>query len=165
MCALLVGLPDVNVLAVQDDDPAEPLRVHVETTAGTVGCSICGTRARVKDRRPVALVDLAAFGRPAVLVWHKRRWCCVEADCVTGTWTEQAPAIAAPRAKVTDRAGQSGPCSGDDELHVDRLGRDERGATLGRSSGSVTSLRTGSQRHVMRALLLELWIPTRCVKS
>ncbi len=31
MCALLVGLPDVNVLAVDDDDPTAPLRVHVET--------------------------------------------------------------------------------------------------------------------------------------
>ena len=106
MCALLVGLPDVNVLAVDDDDPAVPLRVHVETTADTVGCSSCGIRARVKDRRPVALVDLAAFGRPAVLVWHKRRWSCVELDCSTGTLTETDGRIAAPRAKVTDRAGR-----------------------------------------------------------
>jgi len=106
MCALLVGLPDVNVLAVDDDDPAVPLRVHVETTADTVGCSSCGIRARVKDRRPVALVDLAAFGRPAVLVWHKRRWSCVELDCSTGTFTETDGRIAAPRAKVTDRAGR-----------------------------------------------------------
>src|SRR5687767_7216181 len=81
-------------------------RVHVETTADTVGCGTCGTRARVKDRRPVALVDLAASGRPAVLAWHKRRWCCVELDCSTSTFTEQAPAIAAPRAKVTERAGR-----------------------------------------------------------
>ena len=73
MCALLVGLPDVNVLAVEDTDPTQPLRVHVETTATTMGCTGCGTRARVKDRRRVALVDLAAFGRPARLVWHKRR--------------------------------------------------------------------------------------------
>lgn len=106
MCALLVGLPDVNVLAVEDDDPTVPLRVHVETTVVVAGCSTCGTRARVKDRRRVALVDLAAFGRPAVLVWHKRRWCCPEPDCATVTFTEQAPTIAARRAKVTDRAGR-----------------------------------------------------------
>ena len=66
MCALLVGLPAVNVLAVDDDDPAGPLRVHVETTATTVACRSCGTKARVKDRRQVALVDLPAFGRRAV---------------------------------------------------------------------------------------------------
>jgi hypothetical protein len=29
MCALLVGLPDVSVLAV-DDQAAQPIRVHVE---------------------------------------------------------------------------------------------------------------------------------------
>ncbi len=106
MCALLVGLPDVNVLGVVDDDPGEPLEVHIETTAVTVGCSGCGTRARVKDRRPVALVDLPAFGRPARLVWHKRRWCCPEPDCATGSWTETNPKIAGPRAKLTDRAGR-----------------------------------------------------------
>lgn len=106
MCALLVGLPDVNVLAVEDDDPAVPLRVHVETTVDMVGCSTCGTRARVKDRRAVALVDLAAFGRPAVLVWHKRRWCCPDASCDVATFTEAQPAIAAARAGVTNRAGR-----------------------------------------------------------
>jgi transposase len=106
MCALLVGLPDVNVLAVEDDGPTEPLRVHVETMTVIVGCSSCGTRARVKDRRPVALVDLAAFGRPAVLVWHKRRWWCPDRDCEVRSFTEHAPAIASPRAKVTDRAGR-----------------------------------------------------------
>ena len=68
MCALLVGLPDVNVLAVDDSNSTSPLRVHVETTAARVGCASCGTRARLKDRRQVALVDLTAFGRPAVLV-------------------------------------------------------------------------------------------------
>jgi len=51
-------------------------------------------------------VDLAAFGRPAQLVWHKRRWCCPERSCDTGTFTEAQPAIAGPRAGVTDRAGR-----------------------------------------------------------
>ncbi len=106
MCALLVGLPDVNVRGVDDTDPTAPLRVHIETTAEMAGCSSCGTRARLKDRRPVALVDLAAFGRPAVLVWHKRRWCCPDADCEVKTFTETAPRIAAPRARVSDRAGR-----------------------------------------------------------
>jgi transposase len=98
-------LPDVNVLGVEDDESV-PLRVHVETTAEVVGCTSCGTRARVKDRRPVALVDLAAFGRPAVLVWHKRRWFCPEGDCDVGTFTEIDARIAAARTKVTDRAGR-----------------------------------------------------------
>lgn len=105
MCALLVGLPAVNVLAV-DGDTDHRLRVHVETTASTVGCWGCGTRAWVKDRPTVELVDLAAFGRPAVLVWHKRRWRCPDADCEIASWTETDPRIAAARAGVTDRAGR-----------------------------------------------------------
>lgn len=105
MCALLVGLPAITVLGVEDD-PGEPLRVHVETTMVGVGCSGCGTRAWLKDQRPVALVDLPAFGRSAVLVWHKRRWRCPERACEVATFTEQQPAIAAARAGVTDRAGR-----------------------------------------------------------
>src|SRR5262249_22193734 len=97
MCALLVGLPDVHVLAVEDDEGV-PLRVHVETTVELVGCASCGTRATLKDRRSVVLVDLAAFGRPAVLVWHKRRWSCPDTDCDTQTFTEVDARIAAPRA-------------------------------------------------------------------
>jgi transposase len=106
MCALMVGLPDVKVLAVQDDDPLTALRVHVETTVEQAGCEGCGTRARLKDRRAVALVDLSAFGRPAVLVWHKRRWVCPEADCDVGSFTEVDARIAASRSRVTDRAGR-----------------------------------------------------------
>lgn len=105
MCALLVGLPDVNVIGVEDDK-GQPLRVHVETIATITGCSGCGTRAWSKGRRRVELVDLPAFGRPAVLVWHKRRWCCPDPSCDVGTFTEAQPAIAAARAGMTDRAGR-----------------------------------------------------------
>jgi transposase len=105
MCALLVGLPDIVVVGVEDL-PGEPVRVHVETTVEVEGCSGCGTRAWVKDRPPVELVDLPAFGRPARLVWRKRRWRCPEAACEVGTWTETDPRIAPARAAMTDRAGR-----------------------------------------------------------
>jgi transposase len=109
MCALLVGLPDVNVVGVEDREGL-PLRVHVETVVSIAGCAGCGSRAWSKGRRPVALVDLAAFGRPAVLVWHKRRWICPERSCEMGTFTEVQPSIAAARAGVTDRAGRWMTC-------------------------------------------------------
>lgn len=105
MCALLVGLPDVTVVGVEDR-AGRPLRVHVETTVSVVACSCCGTRAWLKDRSPVPLTDLAVFGRPAVLVWHKRRWRCPDGDCDVATFTERNARIAPPRARVTDRAGR-----------------------------------------------------------
>lgn len=127
MCALLVGLPDVNVLAVDDTDPAAPLQVHVETTASRVGCEGCGTRARLKDRRRVALVDLTAFGRPAQLVWHKRRWQCPDTDCSTATFTEVDPRIAVPRAKGDRSGGPVGVRPGRPRRPVGLRGRTRSG--------------------------------------
>ena len=105
MCELLVGLPDVNVLGV-DDQVGAPIRVHVETRGPRPCCAQCGGVARIKDRPPVVLVDLPCFGRSARLVWVKHRWSCPAAACPTGSWTAQSPAIAAPRLAMTDRAGR-----------------------------------------------------------
>ena len=106
MCALLVGLPDVTVLAVEDR-PGEPIRVHVEIRAkDRPACGRCGTRAWVKDRPVVELVDLPCFGRPARLMWHKHRWRCPERACPVGSWTGQHPQVGAPRLATTDRAGR-----------------------------------------------------------
>lgn len=104
MCALLVGLPDVTVLGVEDTDG--PLRVHVEVPIAVMGCAGCGTRARVKERPVVELVDLPAFGRPARLVWRKHRFWCPDPDCPQGSWTGEHRQIALPRAVMTDRAGR-----------------------------------------------------------
>jgi transposase len=107
MCELLVGLPDVNVLAVIDRSSTNPLVVEVETRVETpVTCGNCGAVAKIKDRPPVSLVDLPAFGRPTRLVWVKRRWECPDPRCVTGSWTELEPRIAAPRMSMTSRAGR-----------------------------------------------------------
>ena len=103
MCAVLVGLPDVTVLGVDDD---VPLRVHVETSSDRPCCVGCKTPAWVKDRPVVELVDLPCFGRPTRLVWHKHRWCCPNGDCGVGSWTEDVPQITAARLVMTDRAGR-----------------------------------------------------------
>ncbi len=47
--------------------------------------------------------DLPIGGRPVVICWHKRVWCCPHALCPVKTWTEVHPAIA-PRACLTERA-------------------------------------------------------------
>ena len=107
VCELLVGLPDVTVLGVDGTGTGEaPLRVHVQTRGVEPLCVGCATTVRVKDRDRVELVDLAVFGRPARLVWHKWRWVCQDESCRVGSFTEQAPQIAAPRQGMTVRAGR-----------------------------------------------------------
>jgi transposase len=105
MCELLVGLPAINVLGI-DDDRAAAVVVHIESRQSRPECLSCGTPAWVKDRPPVELVDLPCFGRSARLVWHKHRWCCPEGDCESGSWTGENPRIAPSRAAMTDRAGR-----------------------------------------------------------
>ena len=105
MCELLVGLPEVNVLGIEDERGLE-LRVHVECRIAKVFCEACGIRAAVKDRPVVALVDLPCFGRATRLVWHKRRWCCPDDLCAARSWTEEDTRIGAPRMAMTDRAGR-----------------------------------------------------------
>jgi len=105
MCELLVGLPEVTVLAVADV-AGEPLRVHVETREPRPSCPGCGGDVAIKDRPAVELMDLAVFGRRARLIWRKHRWSCPASSCPTGSWTGEHPAIAAPRLGMTDRAGR-----------------------------------------------------------
>jgi transposase len=105
MCELLVGLPEVTVLGI-DDVTDGPLAVHIETRGERPGCTTCGSLAAVKERPVVTLVDLPAFGRPTRLVWHKRRWCCPDGDCPAGSWTEEDRRIGAPRMAITSRAAR-----------------------------------------------------------
>jgi transposase len=98
----LLGLEGFRVLEVTET-PAE-LVITVETTVEVVGCEGCGTRAVAHERKPVAVRDLACFGRPARLVWRKRRWRCVDADCDARTWTERSDHLDA-QVVLTRRAG------------------------------------------------------------
>lgn len=98
----LFGLDGFRVLAVQEN--AAELVVTVESTADRAACSGCGVRAEAQDRLRVELRDLPCFGRPARLVWLKRRWRCREELCPVKTWTEQVAAVLA-RSVMTVRAG------------------------------------------------------------
>ena len=97
-----MGLGGFRVLAVAET-PAEVV-IEIETTAAVVGCPGCGVRAEAQDRMVVEVRDLACFGRPARLVWSKRRWRCREALCAARTWTETSEHVSA-RAVLTRRAG------------------------------------------------------------
>ncbi len=98
----LLGLDGFVVLAVTES--TDELVVTVETTASIVGCTRCGTRAEAHDRMRIDIRDLSCFGRPARLVWIKRRWRCVEVDCDARTWTEHSDHVD-PQAVLTRRAG------------------------------------------------------------
>ena len=99
--AALFGLAGFEVLAAAD--AGGELELLVQTSADLVGCPRCGAVARAKDRRPSWVRDLPIGGRPVVICWVKRVWCCLQPLCEQRTWTEQHPAIA-PRATLTERA-------------------------------------------------------------
>ncbi len=98
MCELLVGLPEVNVLGV-DDEPGRPLRVHVEARVDRAWCRSCGCRASIKDRPAVEFVDLPCFGRPTRLVWRKHRWARPAETCPVGSRTAGDERIASARVR------------------------------------------------------------------
>ena len=89
--AALFGLDGFGVLAAAD--AGGELEVLVETIARVVPCSDCGAAAQPKDRRAVWVRDLPIGGRPLVVCWHKRVWCCPYALCPKKAWTERHPAI------------------------------------------------------------------------
>jgi transposase len=102
VCALF-GLDGFRLLGAAD--AGGEVELLLETAAELVGCPECGAVARAKDRRPTWVRDLPVAGRPVVLCWWKRIWCCPYSLCEKRTWTERHPAIA-PRAVLTERARQ-----------------------------------------------------------
>jgi len=97
----MLGLPGFVLLGV--GDVGGELEQTVETFTDEVGCTGCGSVARLHDRRLVRVRDLPAGGRPVVLAWRKRVWRCVEPACPVSTWSEQCEQIR-PRAVLTERA-------------------------------------------------------------
>lgn len=103
LVGVLFGLEGFRLLTAVE--VAGELELLVETTADLVGCPDCGAVAAAKDRRPVWVRDLPIGGRPVVLCWYKRVWCCPHELCGVRTWTEQHAAIL-PRMSLTERAQQ-----------------------------------------------------------
>jgi transposase len=98
----LLGLSGFRDLTVQDD--WEELVVEIESIADRPAWTNCGTWAQPHERMEMANRDLPSFGRPARLVWRRRRWRCVDADFGAKTWTETSLHISA-RVLLTRRAG------------------------------------------------------------
>ena len=119
--AVLLGLDGFEVLAAAD--AGGELELLIETTADLVPCPGCCAVAKPKDRRATWVRDLPIGGRPVVLCWVKRIWCCPHPACAVKTWTDRHPAIA-PRAAVTERArAQAAAQVGSGGLSVARQAR------------------------------------------
>ncbi|GEA81343.1 hypothetical protein CUD01_17870 [Cellulomonas uda] len=101
-CDLLLGLDDVSVESVERG--AVVMRVTVSAAWQLMGCPDCGVVAVSRGRRVRVLRDVPHGDVRVQLVWRQRRWCCLEARCSRGTFAEQVPALAAPRAVLTRRA-------------------------------------------------------------
>ena len=123
LAEVLLGLPGFRVLGVTEDD--NEVVISIESTVVRAFCQRCGVRAEPQDRMRVDIRDLACFGRPARLVWRKRRWRCRESPCSARTWTEHSEHVDA-QAVLTRRAG-SEACR-------------QVGETPARSASSLTSL-------------------------
>ena len=65
----------------------------VETRADMVGCPDCGVRAIGHGRSTVQVRDVPIGLAPVRLIWKKRRWRCVDADCARQTFTEASDEI------------------------------------------------------------------------
>lgn len=105
MCELLVGLPDIDVLGVDDPEPGR-LVVVVAVREARPDCGRCGTAAWVKDRREVDLVDLPAFDQTVTLRVVRTRWCCPRVSCGVGSWSLEHPEVAPAGHLMTTRAGR-----------------------------------------------------------
>ena len=103
--SLIVGLgPGVAVLDVRGRRGG-PLEVEIELTRRPC-CAGCGEPVWVHGTSKAKMADLPVFGRPVRLVWNKHRWRCPHGSCAVGTFTDQEPAIAPPRGRMTARAAR-----------------------------------------------------------
>jgi transposase len=94
----LIGLDGVAVRGVHE--VGDQLDLEVELIARAGCCPGCGRASlTVKDRPVVRVRDLPLAGRPAVLVWRKRRFGC---RACGRTFTETHPELPA-RQRVTAR--------------------------------------------------------------
>jgi len=98
-----VNLDGLHVIGVDRDDGGGVLKVVVESEARVEGCRVCGVVASSAGRSRVELLDAPVFGLKARLVWHKRRWRCMEVGCPGGVFTEQDVRVAEPGARMTRR--------------------------------------------------------------
>ncbi len=68
-----------------------------------MGCPDRGAVASSRGRRTRDLHDVLGVV-PVEIVWRQRRWVCLDAGCSRRAFSEQVPALDAPRGSITTRA-------------------------------------------------------------
>jgi hypothetical protein len=104
VCELLLGLPNVILLGVEDR-PGPGLWQCTWSRRGQARLPGCGSRSVVKDRETVELVDLPAFVNRR-LFWRKVPRSCPNGGCPITTWMWAHPRLAGAGLAMTDRAGR-----------------------------------------------------------
>src|SRR4051794_23172883 len=95
---ILFDLSGVRVRHVDRDELGHRV-VHVETAAESASsCPGCGVVSMsVKEYVSTTPQDIPYGEKGISLVWHKRRWRCVEPTCVRGSFTEAIEEVPAGR--------------------------------------------------------------------
>lgn len=121
----LLGLEGVRVIGVDvwaDGVPCVALATADEAARHCPACGFLSTRAH--SRVATRPRDVAVAGRRTELIWHKRRWWCLEASCPRTTFTESIPQVP-PRSRLTTRLREAlGADVGDRGRTVTQTGRD-----------------------------------------
>jgi hypothetical protein len=91
---LLLGLAGLAVEQVELEGEGARV-VHVVTDdEAAAGCPSCGVLSTsVKGHAVTRPRDVPYGPDPVHLVWHKRRWRCMEAACPRGSFTESLPTV------------------------------------------------------------------------
>lgn len=89
MAAIMLGLRDVNVLGIEEDD--EGLVIELERTSPLPECSRCGEELVVGGIELREVPGQPSFGRPTKMIWRLRRFRCETPGCPAAEWTEDVP--------------------------------------------------------------------------
>jgi hypothetical protein len=107
MIGILLGIPDVRVLDIVEDDSG--LWVEIEIIREDASCSACGQPAVADGRRVVDMKSRQPmFGRFLTLSWKTRGWKCVNAACSVDFFFEKADWCFGQRGVTTPIIDQSG---------------------------------------------------------
>jgi transposase len=100
----LVGLKGVRVVHYRRS--GRDVELMIEQVIDQVQCSLCGGRARVKERPIVRYVDLPVYATPMRLAWRKHRMHCPAPSCPKKSFVVGDHRIAATGCLLTTRAAK-----------------------------------------------------------